>query len=164
MNKFVPCCLLAAMALTLSACVPAPVLKPAAAPVTVTPADAAALAERYRGSEVVWGGELLEVRNREQASEFVVLAYPLDAGQRPQRGESSMGRFIAILPGYVERYDYPSHRYITFAGTLDGSRDEPVGEQQYHYAVLKADTWHLWPPDFDQRHWHFSIGIGAAIR
>jgi outer membrane lipoprotein len=133
-------------------------------PVTVAPIDAAALPEHFKDAQVVWGGELLEVRNREQNSELVVLAYPLDSGQRPQRRENSVGRFIAIMPGYIERYDYPSHRYITIAGKLDGSRDELIGEQHYQHALLKADTWHLWPPDFDQRHWHISIGIGGVIR
>jgi len=151
-------------ALAVGACTPAPVLKTTIAPVAVAPADAAAQAEHYLGTEVVWGGELLEVRNRADASEIVVLAYPLDAGQRPQRGEMSLGRFIALLPGYVERYDYPSGRYITIAGTLGGTRDDLIGEQHYAYPVIKADAVHLWPPDFDQRHWHLNIGIGGSIR
>jgi outer membrane lipoprotein len=157
------CTLILATAM-LGACTPPPVLKPESPPASVAPVDAAALAEHYRGTQVVWGGEVLEVRNREQNSEIVVLAYPLDSGQRPQRNESSAGRFIAIMPGYIERYDYPSHRYITFAGKLDGSRDDLIGEQHYSYALLKADTWHLWAPDYDERHWHIGIGIGATIR
>jgi outer membrane lipoprotein len=148
----------------LCACTPPPVLKTSSAAIAVTPADAAALAEHYQGAQVVWGGELLEVRNRENASEMVVLAYPLDAGQRPQRRDASMGRFIAVLPGYVERYDYPSGRYVTIAGTLNGTRDDLVGEQRYAYPVVKTDAVHLWQPDFDQRHWHVSIGFGGAIR
>jgi outer membrane lipoprotein len=155
---------LAALAFALSACVPAPVLKTAATPTTVTPVDAAALPEHFLGAQVVWGGELLEVHNRADASEMVILAYPLDAGQRPQRAQSSMGRFIAVLPGYVERYDYPTGRFITIAGTLNGARDDLVGEQHYAYAVVKADASHLWQPDFDVRKWHVSIGFGASIR
>jgi outer membrane lipoprotein len=148
----------------LCACTPAPVLRTDSAPDAVAPADAAALSEHFAGAQVVWGGEVLEVRNREQASEIVVLAYPLDRGQRPQRREASLGRFIALMPGYVERYDYPAGRYITIAGKLDGSRDELIGAQRYQHALLKADTWHLWPPDFDERHWHFGIGFGGSIR
>lgn len=148
----------------LCACIPAPVLKTDSAPAAVLPADAAALAEHFAGAQVVWGGEVLEVRNGAQVSELVVLAHPLDRGQRPQRGQASLGRFIALMPGYVERYDYPSGRYITIAGKLDGSRDELIGEQHYQHALLRADTWHLWPADFDARRWHFSIGIGGSIR
>jgi outer membrane lipoprotein len=153
-----------AAALMLCACAPAPALKTSSAAIAVTPADASALAEHYAGAQVVWGGELLEVRNREDASELVVLAYPLDAGQRPRRRDASMGRFIAVLPGYVERYDYPSGRYVTVAGTLNGTRDELVDEQHYAYAIVKADAVHLWQPDFDARHWHVSVGVGGAIR
>jgi len=154
--------LLCAAALALCACTPAPVLKTAATPLAILPDEA--VTQGQRGAAVVWGGELLEVRNRPEASEMLILAYPLDRGQRPQRGETSRGRFVAVLPGYIERYDFPSGRFITITGTLDDTREELVGEQPHTYAVVKADAWHLWPPDFDQRHWHVSIGIGGAIR
>lgn len=153
-----------AATLVLCACTPAPVLKTSSAPIAVTPADAGALAEHYQGAQVVWGGELLEVRNREDASELVVLAYPLDAGQRPRRSDTSIGRFIAVLPGYVERYDYPSGRYVTVAGRLNGTRDDLVDEQHYAQPIVNADAVHLWQPDFDQRHWHVGIGYSGAIR
>lgn len=129
-----------------------------------TPLDATIDAEHYRNAQVVWGGEVIEVHNRADSSEIVILAYPLDDGQRPQRGDTSLGRFIAELPGYVESYDYPQGRFVTIAGKLDGSREDLVGEQRYRYAIVRTDETHLWPVDFDERKWHIGIGVSGAIR
>lgn len=155
---------LVATMLMLCACTPAPVLKSVSSPTALLPVQAAIDADHYRGTEVVWGGEVVEVRNREDSSEIVIVAYPLDEGQRPQRGDDSLGRFIAVLPGYVESFDYPQGRFVTIAGKIDGRRDDRIGEQPYAYALVRADETHLWPVDFDQRRWHVGIGISGAIR
>src|SRR5512146_1842449 len=91
-----------ALALALAACAPPPVLKPMTPPVDVEPEAAAAASERYHGAEVLWGGRIVEVRNRADVSEIVIVAYPLDGGQRPRPKEASQGRFVAVLEGYVE--------------------------------------------------------------
>jgi outer membrane lipoprotein len=155
-----------ALTLSLTACTPPPVLKPMTAPVDVAPEAAAAAAERYRGAEVVWGGRIVEVRNRADVSEVVVVAYPLDSGQRPRPKETSQGRFIAVLEGYVESYDYPQGRYLTLSGKIDGSISENVDEHPYLYPVVRAEGVHLWPAGFENSapQVHFAIGVSGAIR
>jgi outer membrane lipoprotein len=150
--------------LALTACTPAPVFKTSAPTPMLTPLDATVDADHYRNSQVVWGGEVIEVHNRSDVSEIVILAYPLDAGQRPQRGDNGLGRFIAILPGYVESYDYPPGRFVTITGKLNGSREDLIDEQRYRYAIVSADETHLWPVDFDERKWHIGIGVSGGIR
>lgn len=155
-----------ALALSLAACTPPPVLKPMEPPQDIAPDAAAAAPERYRGAEVVWGGRIIEVRNRADASEIVILAYPLDSGQRPRPKQPSPGRFIAVLDGYVESYDYPHDRFITLSGKIDGSLSEPVDQQPYVYPIVRAEGIHLWPPGFENSapQVHFAVGVSGAIR
>ena len=157
---------LTALTLTLAACTPPPVLKPMQAPQNIAPDMAAAMPDVYRGAEILWGGRIVEVRNRAETSEIVILAYPLDGGQRPRPKEPGQGRFIAVLEGYVESHDYPHDRFVTVSGKIDGSLSEDVDEQPYLYTVVRAEGVHLWPAGFEKSapEVHFSIGVSGAIR
>lgn len=152
--------------LWLAGCAPAPVFKLSSTPLDVEPQAVARAPERYGDARVVWGGRVLEVRNGAAASEIVVLAYPLDGSQRPQPDQSSEGRFVVALPGYVESLDYPPGRYVSVAGRLAGTRVEPVDAHDYRYPEVAADAVHLWPAGFehDRPQIHFGIGISGAIR
>jgi outer membrane lipoprotein len=156
----------AALTLALVACTPPPVLKPKETPQNIAPDMAAAAPALYRGAEILWGGRIVEVRNRADASEIVIVAYPLDSGQRPRSKEPSQGRFIAVLEGYVESYDYPHDRFLTLSGKVDGSLAEDVDEQPYVYTIVRAEGLHLWPVGFEKSapDVHFSIGVSGAIR
>jgi outer membrane lipoprotein len=155
-----------ALTLALVACAPPPVLKPLQTPQDIAPDMAAAMPEAYRGAEILWGGRIVEVRNRAETSEIVILAYPLDSSQRPRPKEPSQGRFIAVLQGYVESYDYPHDRFLTVSGKVDGSLGENVDEQPYVYTLVRAEGVHLWPAGFENSapQVHFSIGVSGAIR
>jgi outer membrane lipoprotein len=155
-----------ALTLALAACTPPPVLKLKEPPQNIAPDMATTAPVLYRGAEILWGGRIVEVRNRADASEIVILAYPLDGGQRPRPKEPSQGRFIAVLEGYVESYDYPHDRFLTVSGKVDGSLDGNVDEQPYVYAVVRAEGVHLWPAGFENSapQVHFSIGVSGGIR
>lgn len=159
-------CCAAALTLALVGCAPPPVLKPMQAPQNIAPDLAATAPELYRGAEILWGGRIVEVRNRADASEIVIVAYPLDSGQRPRPKEPSQGRFIAVLAGYVESYDYPHDRFLTVSGKVDGSLGENVDEQPYVYTVVRVEGVHLWPAGFEKSapQVHFSIGVSGGIR
>jgi outer membrane lipoprotein len=122
--------------------------------------------ERYHAGDVIWGGRIIEVRNGAEASELLILAYPLDIGQRPRPKEGSYGRFVAVLPGYVESFDYPQGRFISVVGRIDGARAETVDGHDDLYPWVQAETVHLWPPGFENSgpQIHFGIGISGAIR
>jgi len=158
--------LIMALTMALVACTPPPVLKPMQNPQNIAPDMAAAMPDVYRGAEILWGGRIVEVRNRAETSEIVILAYPLDGGQRPRPKEPAQGRFIAVLEGYVESHDYPHDRFITVSGKVDGSLSEDVDEQPYVYTLVRAEGLHLWPAGFENSapQVHFSIGVSGAIR
>lgn len=152
---------LAALAL-LGGCTTTPPIDAANVRLDWTPIDAAQ-APRSAGQDVLWGGMIVEVQNLRDASEIEVLAYPLDSRQRPMLKQPTMGRFIAVLPGYVERFDYPEGRFVTLRGTVSGTREAMIDERPYLYPVVAAQAVHLWPENFQNSGPRFSIGVGVGV-
>lgn len=155
-----------AVAAAMAGCAPAPVLKPAAMPIEAA-ADSAAVAEdRYRDAVVVWGGRIVDIRNRADVTEIVVDAYPLDGGQRPQPDKDGHGCFVAVLPGYVESRDYRAGRFISVTGTLGASVMVPAAEGDRSCASVGVAASHLWPPGFPNTgpQVHFAVGVSGGIR
>jgi outer membrane lipoprotein len=112
---------------------------------------------------VLWGGMIVEVVNRERSTEMTVLAYPLDPRQRPQVQGPSEGRFIAVLPGFVEPLDYPQGRFVSLRGRMFGSREGSIDARSYRYPLVQVQAAHLWPRDFRNDGPRLSIGIGVGI-
>ena len=162
-SLFVRRSVLIAMMTALAGCA-TPVFKDAP-PTAETPAGIAAAPERYHGLDVVWGGKIVDVRNLADSTEVQVVAYPLDASQRPQQGAPALGRFIVVLPGYVEPLDFPAGRFVTLRGQVAGSRTLPIDEHDLVLPVVANSTVHLWPPNFpyEEPRVHFSFGVGAGV-
>jgi outer membrane lipoprotein len=152
--------------LLLAGCVSRPVIAPPAAISAVLPFEAAMEPERHTGAEVIWGGMILAVDNREAQTEVTILAYPLDRAQRPVPQARAVGRFIIVLPGYVERHDYPDGLFVTLSGRLAGSRAGQVGEHPYVFPLVEAQHVHRWPSgfQFDRPQWQFGVGVGVRLR
>lgn len=149
----------------LAGCATPPVVV-AQRPVTpALPFEVAAEPERYAGAEVIWGGMILGVDNRETQTEVSVLAYPLDAAQRPVPEAGTRGRFIVVLPGYVERHDYPDGLFVTLVGRVNGTRAGRVGDHAYAFPLVEATHVHRWPSgfQFDRPQWRFGIGVGIRL-
>jgi outer membrane lipoprotein len=149
--------------LAISGCA-TPVFKDAPATVA-TPAEMAAEPERYHGADVVWGGKIIDVRNLAETTEVEVVAYPLDASQRPDQNAPTLGRFIVAIPGYVEPFDYPAGRFVTLRGHITGTRVSRVDERDVVFPLVADATVHMWPVNFpyEQPRVHFSLGVGVGI-
>lgn len=153
--------------LGIAACAPAPIYKAAPGTVAVIPAQVAQSPEQYAKANVIWGGSVISVRNFPDHTEVEVLAYPLDASQRPQPNAQGAGRFIAIYAGYVESFNYPTGSLVTISGQIDGSRTGAVDQAAYVYPLVNVGQSHLWTaaelraghPDI-----HFGVGVGVGIR
>jgi outer membrane lipoprotein len=153
--------------LSLAACAPAPIYKSSAAQVVATPMQVAQTPERYAGGEVIWGGRIVQVSNFADHSEIELLGYPLDGSQRPKANDSGSGRFIAVMPGYVEPLDYPSGSLMTISGKLDGSRAGKVGDADYVFPLVGVAQSHVWTPaelSQGRNNVHFGLGVGIGIR
>ena len=132
-------------------------------PSTPAPSEVAADPDGTSGA-VLWGGELLGSSNLDGATQFEVLAYPLDRRQRPMTGRPSQGRFLIIVDGYLETLDYADGRLVTVLGALDGTRDGTIGEARLVYPVVRSEELHLWRDAADGGgRPNIGFGIGVSI-
>lgn len=162
--RVLPSLALAIACLCLSACAPKPIYKAGS---NATSANAAAVArepERYAGQSVIWGGRVVQVKNLADHSEIEILGYPMDASQRPQPNDAGSGRFIAVLPGYVEALNYPDGALITVSGVLAGSRAGKVGEADYVFPLVRVSQSHVWTAqELRSGHPNISFGVGVGV-
>lgn len=152
------------VALALSACAAAPPFREA--PASPTPLAVAAEPQGHAGSEVVWGGKILGVRNRADVTEIEIAACPLDRAQRPDPSAPGEGRFVVVVAGYAEPLDYPPGRFATVRGRLDGTRLARIDEREVVLPKLRSEALHLWPANFPRERgsFRFGVGIGVGIR
>jgi outer membrane lipoprotein len=136
-----------------------------APPSATTPADIAVAPERYHDAEVIWGGKILDVRNLADATEVDVVAYPMDAAQRPDQNAPTQGRFVIALRGYVEPLDFPAGRFVTLRGRIEGTRVRRIEERDLVLPLVADTTVHLWPVNFpyDRPRVSFGLGVGVGI-
>lgn len=149
--------------IAIAACAPAPIYKTGPSSVAATPQQVATSPQNFHGLQVVWGGSVVSVHNFPDHSEIEVLAYPLDSSQRPRMQQPATGRFIAIVPGFVEPMNYPPGALVTLSGTLDGSRTGSVGEADYTFALVHSEAMHRWTAEeMRQGHPNISVGVGVG--
>jgi len=143
----------------------APVIRDTTHVAAVRPLDVQQGGPIADGTEVLWGGRIVAFDNRADHAEIEVVAFPLARDQSPLAEAPSEGRFLLVLPGYVESVDYAVGRHLTVRGVLAGTRDGQVQEHAYRYPLVRGLDVHVWPWGymFDRRP-RVSIGIGVGIR
>lgn len=130
----------------LAACATTPV--PEA--VREAPASAVTPAEARKGpvpvgTQVRWGGTIAKVENRKDATWLEIVERNLDKNGKPQDADSSSGRFLAYVDGFLEPTVYTTGRKITVVGTLQANRSGTIGEFPYVFPVVKVTEHYLWP-------------------
>lgn len=147
----------------LAACAPAPIYPTDASTVVASPQQMAATPDRYRNAQVIWGGRIVEVHNFPDHSEIEMLGLPLDSSQRPRLDQAGGGRFIAIMPGFIEPMDYPPGALLTVRGRIEGTRAGKVGEADYTFPLVHAEQSHRWTPEeMQSRRPNISFGVGVG--
>lgn len=155
--------LAATLASSLAGCATAPAFEALPADLAPSTHRVAQAPQDWLDRPVVWGGMILEVRNFENHSEIELLAYPLDEKQRPRLELADEGRFIALLPGYVEAREFPAGRFLSLIGRITGERRGTLRSQPYVMPEVDVDRLHLWPRDFRHSGSKFSIGVGVRL-
>ncbi len=107
---------------------------------------AAATPQDYLGATVRWGGTIAAVRNLAQETEIEIVARRLDGQGRPQGDDTSRGRFLVRVSGFLDPAIYAPERELTVRGRLEGVLQRPIGEYPYRYPVVRAEQVYLWPP------------------
>lgn len=130
------------------------------------PRDASASGEAVR-----WGGEIIKVEPKADATCFEILARELDATARPSSRDESGGRFIACHSGFYDPEEFERGRDLTVVGHVTGTDHGKVGEFDYAYPHVAADAVYLWPkrplyvrsPYYDPWMWGYGpYGFGAG--
>ena len=117
------------------------------------------------GRRIVWGGQIIGVKNLADRSRIELLAYPLDGRQRPIVDEPSLGRFLVDRAGYLEPADHAPGRLLTVTGRLLQRVRGKVGDAPYDYPLVEAEEIYLWPLPSEGLSWggiHFGIGISIS--
>ncbi|MDH5612485.1 MAG: Slp family lipoprotein [Gammaproteobacteria bacterium] len=104
-------------------------------------------ADSYLSKKVRWGGVILNIENKQNASWLTILAYPLNDIGKPQDSGLSTGRFITIIDEFLEPTVYSRDRKITLIGNLLRTETIKVGEFPYKYPVVQAEQHYLWSSD-----------------
>lgn len=97
------------------------------------------------GEAVRWGGEIIKVEPKADSTCFEILQRELDATARPRSRDVSDGRFIACRSGFYDPQVFERGRDLTVVGHITGIDHGKVGEFDYAYPHVAADTIYLWP-------------------
>ena len=122
--------------------------------------------EAWRGKTVLWGGQILSVKNEKDGTSIEVLQAPVDGKGRPGDIEKTEGRFIAFSDGYLDQAVYAAGRKISVVGELQGARRQPLGEGQadYDYPVVRVRHLKLWPAEKNRPAGpRFGVGVGIGV-
>jgi len=133
-------CMLAAL-LVLAACRPPAPLQGTYTPLTPN----GALQPGTTGEHVRWGGEIASTTPKNGETCFEVVSKPLDGRARPETTDQTDGRFVACSSGFYDPQVYEPGRQITVVGALEPPTAGKVGEAEYSFATVRADSVYLWP-------------------
>lgn len=151
--------------LLLAACASSP-FKQEGVDRSITPGMAKAT-DSHLDKTVLWGGMIIDTRNKQDHSVIEVLAYPLDGDGEPIRTAAVQGRFLVIQNGFLEPAEYAPGRWISVLGKVQPVRTGQVGSSNYVYPVIQSQQLHLWS-DTQSREGsdsriRFGIGIGIHL-
>jgi outer membrane lipoprotein len=122
---------------------------------SVLPAEVLDAPESWRDRRVRWGGDIVGIENRKDETWVEIVEKPLYGNGQPRRTDTSRGRFLAAIPGFLDPAVYAKKRSITVAGTLEMPVTRTIGDYSYRYPVVRAASHHLWPAEPETVHHYY---------
>jgi len=101
--------------------------------------------EQAVGSQVRWGGTIIETRPQADRTCIEVLAKELDRSASPKLSDEDRGRFIACHDEFIDPEIFVNGREITAVGRIASLDSGRIGEFDYRYPVVDSDAIYLWP-------------------
>jgi outer membrane lipoprotein len=126
--------------------------------------------DAHKGERVLWGGEVLGLKNEKGGSTLEVLQEPIDTEGAPTLPDKSQGRFLAFVDQYLDPAVYTHRKQVTVAGRVRGKQVTPLGKElmEYSYPVLDAEHLYIWAKrlvvsyaDYDPFWWGSWGGFGG---
>jgi len=99
--------------------------------------------EAWRGSTLVLGGRIIDVKNEKEGSTLEVLRYFLDRSEEPVSVDEAGGRFLVRTDHFLDPEVFKAGRLVTLTGTVTGSETRRLGEVDYVYPVFRLGELHL---------------------
>ena len=99
--------------------------------------------ERFRNSEIRWGGVITSVENLSNQTLIEIVSRGLYGSGRPRQNDSSPGRFIANIEGYLDPVVYASGREMTVNGIVVETTQKSIGKFEYDFPVVTVNQHHL---------------------
>lgn len=96
------------------------------------------------GKKIRWGGTIVSVVNQPQQTRLEIVSRPLRANGRPRESDTTDGRFLAIIDGFLDPVVYAKGRQITVQGVVTGVEAGSIGEYPYHFVVVSVTSHTLW--------------------
>ena len=101
--------------------------------------------QSYEGKRVMWTGLILNTTPRRSGTAIEILEKPRTKDCRPESGDMTGGRFIALHQRFLDPAIYSRGREITAIGTISGTEAGPIGDYRYTYPVVSMTNHILWP-------------------
>ncbi len=129
---------------------------------TLSYAELAASPSSHAGRVILLAGTIVETINLENSTRITLLQYPAGRRHRPRTNQPSGGRFLILVPGYLETEIYRPKRAVSVIGEVGGREELPLGQTTYAYPVLTPKEIHLWPEGDAAPRFRFSFGAGFS--
>ncbi|OGQ58146.1 MAG: hypothetical protein A3J24_00295 [Deltaproteobacteria bacterium RIFCSPLOWO2_02_FULL_53_8] len=117
----------------------------------------------YAGAKVLFGGAIISVENRSDATYVEVMQQPLGSRLKPVKSGESEGRFFVVFDGFKDPAVYLPNRLLTVVGKVKGAQARPLGMMQYNYPLIEPVEHYLWPSHQESTGPGFSIGLGFGV-
>ena len=117
---------------------------PSAQVEAVTVSEVIERPELFLNEDIVWGGTVLKVENRSDETWIEIIQRPLGRNDYPDLSKRSNGRFLAVVPGFLDPLDYANGRSITINGIVNGKETRKISEADYTYPVIAVADHRLW--------------------
>lgn len=102
--------------------------------------------QKFHGADVRWGGEIVSVKNQRAETIVEVAGRKLEKDGRPRYRETSEGRFLTRVSGFLDPVVFAAGREITVRGRIEDVVEQPIGEFPYRYPMVRAEHVYLWEP------------------
>ncbi len=110
-----------------------------------------------KGTEVRWGGVIVDAMPDQQKTCFEILSKDLNKYMRPANNDTTAGRFIACKTGFHDPEVWTKGREITVTGQFQFVDTRKIGDFNYRYPVIDVENMVLWQkrPDVVVRHYGY---------
>lgn len=96
------------------------------------------------GSDVRWGGIILNTNNSGSQTCFEILSRELDKFLRPELEDHTAGRYIACKDGFHDPLVFTKGREVTMTGSIENIEVRKLDDFDYRYPVMDVDHLVLW--------------------